>query len=174
MAQALSISEKTAGLVIGLCPDRTVYERLTSAASARGLTQSTVRAAACARPKEIAVVSARAGSTQVREAHVRELYRVDSTDPTGALLDEVGDDPLLEACFASLADMPGGGAPWQGSWRANALSLVVTTLRRGGVIMVVEAHSLEEQRTWARTLLKSGCTFVHTHGESASAEPLRS
>lgn len=72
-------------------------------------------------------------------------------------------EPLLCACFTCLSKLPSGGAPWQGSWRANVLDGVLKALEEGGIILVVAAQTLDEQRDWARALLKSGCAFVQTH-----------
>lgn len=168
MARAQPPFEK-AGLVVGLCPDLTVYERLASTACERGWRDSHFSAAGSG--ATVRVVEERMGA-QVRcknSAWLDDLHRLDHLDENG-LLEDVGDDPLLEACFSRLAAMPGGGAPWQGSWRGNALSDVIAALGKGGIILVVEARSIEEQRDWARTLLKSGCAFVQTHDGTAPSE----
>ncbi len=166
MAQATSPLER-AGIVFGLCPDSDVYERLASIASERGLTDSTVRAAGTA--STLRTIGERT-SNNGRElsAWTRDLHRIDHLEER-ALIDDCGDDPLLEACFTCLAKVPSGGAPWQGSWRGNRLNDVIAALSRGGIILVVEARSIEEQRDWARTLLKSGCAFVQTHDSALAA-----
>lgn len=165
MARAQSPMER-AGLVVGLCPDLTVYERLASVACERGLRDSHFSAAGTV--TTVRVVEQRLAEQLLCEnsAWLDDLHRLDHLDESG-LLEDVGDDPLLEACFLRLATMPGGGAPWQGSWRGNALSEVISALGNGGIILVVEARSIDEQRDWARTLLKSGCAFVQTHDGAA-------
>lgn len=164
---ARTVPVEKAGLVVGLCPDTSVYERLASAARAKGLTDSTVRAAGTG--STLRNVGERFSMCRDRElpTWARGLRRIDHLDEQ-TVFDDVGDDPLLEACFNCLARIPGGGAS-QGSWRGNALNDVFSALGKGGIILVVEAHSLDEQTNWARTLLKSGCAFVQTHDGSTSA-----
>lgn len=161
MARAQPPLEK-AGLVVGLCPDLTVYERLASAACERGLEDSHFSAAGTGATVRVAEERMSSKTACKNSAWLDDLHRLERLDE-GALLHDVEDDPLLEACFSCLATMPGGGAPWQGSWRGNALNDVIAALGKGGIILVVEARSIEEQRDWARTLLKSGCAFVQTH-----------
>lgn len=169
MARALSPSDK-AGLVVGLCQNPAVYERLVCAATVQGLTDSTARAAGTG--AALRALGERLSSTPGEPARVswaNDFHRLDRLDEL-SVVDDLSGDPLLEACFKYLAKMPGGGAPWQGSWRSNALTEVVQALRKGGIILVVEAHSLGEQRDWARALLKSGCAFVQTHDGPATVE----
>lgn len=168
MARALPLSER-AGLVVGLCPDPTVYERLAFVADERGLAGSTIRAAGSGSTLRKLDEHGSLKHDRKLANWVRGLHRLDRLEAS-ALLDEVGDDPLLEAGISCLARMPAGGAPWQGSWRSDSLSDVVEALTKGGVILVVEARTLEEQRDWARVLLRSGCAFVQTHDGPARLE----
>lgn len=160
MARAISSSEK-AGLVVGLCQDTAVFWKLASTAGERGLANSTVRAAGTGEALRALHERGAAAAGHDLAAWRRNLVRLEGLDEGSLLEDE--DEPLLCACFSCLSKMPGGGAPWQGSWRGNALGEVVKALGEGGIILVIEAHSLEEQRDWARTLLKCGCAFVQTH-----------
>lgn len=158
MAQTL----EKAGLVVALCPDTGVYRRLATTACERHLAFETLRAAGTGST----VSSIRAHAAQDADCDlmpwVDRLQLIDRLSEDD-VLDGFEDDPLLNACFSCLAKLPAGGAPWQGSWRSNALHDVLKGISAGGILLVVEAHSFEEQRDWARTLLKSGCAFVQTH-----------
>ncbi len=153
-----------AGLVVGLCPDTAVYLKLARVANASGLASSSVRAAGT-----IAAVHAVEDGLAHAESAVAKAWH-DRVVPLNQFEHEpyfaVADEPLLKACFSCLSNIPAGGAPWQGSWRGDKLSEVLRALEEGAILLAVEAHSLEEQRSWARTLLKSGCAFVQTHEDA--------
>ena len=158
MAQTLD----KAGLVVALCPDTSVYRRLATTACERHLASQTLRAAGTGSTVSRIRAYAAEDTDCDLTPWVERLQLIDHLSETD-VLDGFGDDPLLSACFTCLAKIPAGGAPWQGSWRGNALHDVLKGISEGGILLVVEAHSLEEQRVWARTLLKSGCAFVQTH-----------
>lgn len=169
MARALSPSEK-AGLVLGLCPNLGVYQKLASAVLAGGLTDSTVCAAGTAPTLRGLRELEAPRDDRALSAWNRSLYEIHHLEEQ-ALIEDFAEEPLLNDCFVCLSRMPGGGAPWQGSWRRNGLSDVISALGKGGIIVAVEAHSFSEQRDWARTLLKSGCAFVQMHDGLAPSMP---
>lgn len=161
MARSMADGVEGQGLVFALCPDTAVFARLTSKMPVEALTSDAVRIAACGSsfsPENVkAFIEPDAGL---------KVYMLPGNDLEGSIADELDDEPLLRACFACLAASPGGGVPWEGSWRANALDVVCRGLRDGGMILVVASDSLDEQRTWARALLQCGCAFVHLHHAS--------
>jgi hypothetical protein len=143
------------GLVLGLCPCPSVLARLTEIMPVGSLGPNCMRLAAC--------------------DGCLEAYRFEPSPSMGVILDVHplalqndglavvhGDEPLLRACFDCLSAIP-SGAPWEGSWRENALESFQNGLRNGGLIIVLASNSLDEQRTWARALLTSGCAFVQVH-----------
>lgn len=165
MAQHYPVAEPPrlppkSAIVVGLCADPSSYRRLAAAVAERGLAADGLRAAGT--EVAISAIEQQAAFSDPAYAFCRErfvtLEHIDD-DP----MRDVEDDPLLYACFACLSDIPSGGAPWQGSWRENAFAGVIKALESGAIILVVEAHSFEEQRDWARALLKCGCAFVQTH-----------
>lgn len=166
MAQATALEK--AGLVVALCPDTGVYERLATTACRRRLAYEALCAAGtCSTVRSVRAHAAALDDCELgpwidRLQHIERLTESE-------VLDAFDNEPLLSACFSCLAKIPTGGAPWQGSWRGNALQDVLNGILDGGILLVVEAHSLEEQRDWARTLLKSGCAFVQTHDAAAPA-----
>lgn len=161
MAKARSPNEG-AGLVVGVCRDTATYHRLASTVVERGLTSR----ASCAAGTEAAIFAAArdAGGTS-GEIWRKKILHFDHLEGGAAF--DAHNEPLLEACFACLSAIPSGSAPWQGSWRGNSLAGVIKALENGAIIFVVEAQSIEEQRNWARALLKSGCALVQTHGGAA-------
>lgn len=166
MARATSLEK--AGLVVGLCPDTDAYERLAIIARKRHLGCEAVRAAGTCTTVRSVRAHAAAHDEFDLDPWVERLQHIDRLAEND-VLDAFADEPLLNACFTCLAKIPAGGAPWQGSWRGNALHDVLKGIKDGGILLVVEAHSLDEQRDWARTLLKSGCAFVQTHDDAVSA-----
>ena len=166
MARATPLEK--AGLVVGLCPDTGVYERLATTACKRHLAYETLCAAGTG--PTVRSIRAHVAANQNCDLGpwVDRLQHIDLLEESD-VLDAFEDEPLLSACFNCLAEIPAGGAPWQGSWRSNALHDVLKGISDGGILLVVEAHSLEEQRDWARTLLKSGCAFVQTHDGAVPA-----
>lgn len=166
MARSQQLPEKTS-LVVGLCPDTSVYARLVDAVSNSWLTCSTRRAVGSkvtVRTLESGQIAAGSGDQLVTLGGIEHKDQSHDRDA----MSDVSSEPLLRNCFSYLEKVPGGGAPWQGSWRKNALEDVMRSLASGGVLLVVEAHSLDEQRDWARMLLRGGCAFVHTY-EAAGA-----
>ena len=160
MAQA-TLLEK-AGLVVALCPNTGVYERLATTARNRRLGCTSLRAAGSG--STLQTIRDHAAATPDCE-FAKWLDRLQPIDRLSedAVLQAFEHEPILSSCFRCLAKLPVGGAPWQGSWRGNALRDMLKAISQGGILLVVEAHSLEEQRDCARTLLKSGCAFVQTH-----------
>ncbi|MEQ1715148.1 MAG: hypothetical protein ABL907_04060 [Hyphomicrobium sp.] len=151
---------ESAGLVLGLCPDTAVYMRLASTLSGRGLEAGCLRAAGA--PAAFSAMETAALGPDGHFAPWRErILRLEHLDDDPLIDEET--EPLLGACFSCLSNIPSGGAPWQGAWRANAMDSVLKALGEGAIILAVAAHSLEEQRDWARLLLKCGCAFVQTH-----------
>lgn len=165
-AEPLRLPQKSA-IVVGLCSDPSSYRRLAAAVLERGLAADGLRAAGT--EVAISAIERQASIGDAAFAFCRErfvtLEHIDD-DP----MRDVESEPLLHECFSCLSDIPSGGAPWQGSWRANAFAGVIKELGRGAIILVVEAHSLEEQRDWARALLKCGCAFVQTHDGRTPAD----
>ncbi|HMN38654.1 MAG TPA: hypothetical protein PKD49_13225 [Hyphomicrobium sp.] len=163
MGQAHHQCEKL-GLVVGLCPDTAVYLKLACVADASGLLPGALRAAGkVAALHAINDRMARSGGV-LPEAWRERMVPLNTLDHEPYFASD--DEPLLTACFSCLSTIPAGGAPWQGSWRSDTMGEVLRALEAGAILLAVEAHSVEEQRSWARTLLKCGCAFVQTHDDA--------
>ncbi|MEZ5899300.1 MAG: hypothetical protein R3D51_07375 [Hyphomicrobiaceae bacterium] len=161
MAKASHKPER-AGFVFGLCQDTAVYLKLAYAANASGLAPGTVRAAGKLSALTAIETDLRQGDDALPKAWREHMVPLEHVDDEPYFAND--DEPLLHACFSCLSATP-GGAPWQGSWRRNRLHEVLRAIDEGGILLAVEAHSLDEQRSWARTLLKSGCAFVQTYDD---------
>lgn len=149
------------GLVVGLCPDTTVYLKLAREADESGFAPGSLRAAG-----KIATIHAVEHGLADADRSMANAWRESVIVFDHGTTSAVDEEPLLKACLSCISTIPTGGAPWQGSWRSDTLREVLRALDDGAILLAVEAHSLDERRSWARMLLKSGCAFVQTHEDA--------
>lgn len=148
------------GLLVALCRDVSGLNRINQYIASAVSTLEPIGRLACGTATHFAGV--------VRDAADQKMgyWRFSCVSYVGHEDDRISisvGEPLIEACFCCLRAMPGGGFPWQGSWRRDPLKIVCQTLQDGGVILVLAADSLREQRDWTRALLQCQCVFVQVH-----------